>query len=85
MDETHHEFVETVNAIEAWLGSLPGQSYANVRQPLPQFPGLPGRIEAVADLRNLLAQGYLPVTAGGRTGLLVNSPRAVRGGFNFIF
>jgi type IV secretion system protein VirB4 len=25
--------VETVNAIEAWLGSLPGQTYANVRQP----------------------------------------------------
>ena len=25
--------VETVNAIEAWLGSLPGHLYANVRQP----------------------------------------------------
>ena len=25
--------VESVNAIEAWLGSLPGQVYANVRQP----------------------------------------------------
>ncbi|MET4608457.1 type IV secretion/conjugal transfer VirB4 family ATPase [Bradyrhizobium sp. JR4.1] len=25
--------VETVNAVEAWLGSLPGQTYANVRQP----------------------------------------------------
>jgi type IV secretion system protein TrbE len=25
--------VETVNAIEAWLGSLPGHVYANVRQP----------------------------------------------------
>ncbi|MBW8842272.1 MAG: conjugal transfer protein TrbE [Sphingomonadales bacterium] len=25
---------ETVNAVEAWLGSLPGQIYANVRQPL---------------------------------------------------
>lgn len=25
--------VETVNAIEAWLGSIPGQVYANVRQP----------------------------------------------------
>lgn len=25
---------ETVNALEAWLGSLPGQVYANVRQPL---------------------------------------------------
>ncbi len=24
---------ETINAIEAWLGSLPGQPYANVRQP----------------------------------------------------
>ena len=25
---------ETVNAVEAWLGSLPGHSYANVRQPI---------------------------------------------------
>ncbi|WP_407154784.1 conjugal transfer protein TrbE [Bradyrhizobium sp. STM 3557] len=25
--------IETVNAIEAWLGSLPGHGYANVRQP----------------------------------------------------
>jgi type IV secretory pathway VirB4 component len=24
---------ETLNAIEAWLGSLPGHVYANVRQP----------------------------------------------------
>lgn len=25
---------ETINAVESWLGSLPGQIYANVRQPL---------------------------------------------------
>jgi type IV secretion/conjugal transfer VirB4 family ATPase len=25
--------IESVNAIEAWLGSIPGQTYANVRQP----------------------------------------------------
>ena len=25
--------VETVNAVDAWLGGLPGQAYANVRQP----------------------------------------------------
>ena len=25
---------ESVNAVEAWLGSLPGHAYANVRQPL---------------------------------------------------
>ncbi|MDG4869943.1 conjugal transfer protein TrbE, partial [Guyparkeria sp. 1SP6A2] len=24
---------ETVNAVDAWLGSLPGHAYANVRQP----------------------------------------------------
>lgn len=26
--------IETVNAVEAWLGSLPGQTYPNVRRPL---------------------------------------------------
>lgn len=26
--------IETVNAVDAWLGSLPGHAYANVRQPL---------------------------------------------------
>jgi len=26
--------IETVNALEAWLGSLPGQTYPNVRRPL---------------------------------------------------
>jgi type IV secretory pathway VirB4 component len=25
--------LEGVNALEAWLGSVPGQAYANVRQP----------------------------------------------------
>ncbi|WP_024510702.1 conjugal transfer protein TrbE [Bradyrhizobium sp. ARR65] len=25
---------ETINAVEAWLGSLPGQAYANVRRPI---------------------------------------------------
>jgi hypothetical protein len=56
-----------------------------VRQPLPAIPGIPGRIEATADLRNMLAQGYLPLAAGGSTAMLVNSPRALRGGLNFIF
>lgn len=26
--------VEDVNAVEAWIGSLPGQAYADLRQPL---------------------------------------------------
>ncbi len=56
-----------------------------VRQPVPSFLGLPGRLEITADLRNLLSQGYLPVTAGGRQMLIVQAPQSVRGGLNFIF
>jgi Carboxypeptidase regulatory-like domain len=56
-----------------------------IRQPLPLFGGLGGRLEATAELRNLLAQGYLPVQAAGQKALLTNSPRAIRGGLAFIF
>jgi hypothetical protein len=57
-----------------------------VRQPLPSFFGIPGRVELTADLRNLLAQGYIPLGANeGRTILVVQSPRMLRGGLNFVF
>jgi hypothetical protein len=56
-----------------------------VRQPIPSFPGMPGRLEATAELRNGLGQGYLPVTEGGQHVLLIQSPRALRGGLSFIF
>jgi hypothetical protein len=57
-----------------------------LRQPLPGLSSLPGRLEASAELRNMLAQGYLPITAGdGRRLLLAHSPRAIRGGLSFIF
>ena len=56
-----------------------------VRQPIPTFFSLPWRMEATADLRNLLAQGYLPLSLGGQQLLLVQTPRSVRGGVNFIF
>jgi hypothetical protein len=57
-----------------------------LRQPLPQVPGMPWHIEASAEFRNMLAQGYLPMAlANGRQLLLVNSPRCVRGGLAFVF
>lgn len=57
-----------------------------VRQPLPRIAMLPWRMEATADLRNLLAQGYLSVnTAEGQKLLLVETPRSFRGGLSFIF
>ena len=57
-----------------------------IRQPLPSFPGIPGHFELTADLRNLFAQGYLPISGtGGQTLLIVQSPRALRGGLSFTF
>ena len=58
-----------------------------VRQPLPPMFGMPGHFEVTADLRNLSAQGYLPIASGtdSRNLLVVQSPRGVRGGLNFIF
>ena len=53
-------------------------------QPLPLIR-VPWRMEATADLRNLLAQGYLPLGGTGGRSVLTNSPRLVRGGLNFIF
>jgi hypothetical protein len=63
---------------------LPGLNLY-IRQPLPRVGMLP-RMEATADLRNLLAQGYIPLNmAGGQQILLVETPRSIRGGLSFIF
>ena len=57
-----------------------------IRQPMPAFPGVRGRLEATADLRNLLAEGYLPLaTAEGGRLLLLHTPRSLRGGVAFVF
>jgi len=62
------------------------EPYLNLlfRQPLPSF--FPGHVEALVDLRNLLAEGYVPVLGqDGHTVYLVQSARAVRGGLSFTF
>ncbi|HVV45876.1 MAG TPA: carboxypeptidase-like regulatory domain-containing protein [Bryobacteraceae bacterium] len=62
----------------------PGLNIA-IRQPIPFFSGV-GRIEATAEIRNILAQGYLPLAMmDGRQLLVVNTPRVFRGGLAFIF
>ena len=54
-----------------------------VRQPLPGFAR---RVEATADIRNMLAQGYLPVgMTNGQRLMLIETPRMFRGGLAFIF
>jgi hypothetical protein len=57
-----------------------------LRQPIPGVGILPGRLEASAEVRNALGQGYLPIaTPGGHKLLLIQSPRALRGGVSLIF
>jgi len=62
--------------------------YFNIflRQPLPHIHGMPLNMEAIIDLRNLLAQGYVPVMGpDGKTVYLMQSARSVRGGLAFSF
>jgi len=82
-----------------WTGDnrsiMAGNLYAaDSMQPLPGFnlyirqpiPGFRRHVEATADIRNMLAQGYLPMNAvGGQHVLLVQNPRSVRGGLSFTF
>jgi hypothetical protein len=69
------------------FNASPGSSdpYLNLflRQPLPTHGG---HIEAVIDLRNLLAQGYVPVLGqDGQTVYLVQAARSIRAGLTFSF
>jgi hypothetical protein len=57
-----------------------------IRQPLPSLAFLPARIEALADFRNLLAQGYVPVSRSGEETLqLTPAYRSFQGGFSVLF
>jgi hypothetical protein len=71
------------------FNASPGESepYLSIflRQPLP-VSFVPGHMEALLDLRNLLAQGYVPLLGqDGQTLYLVQSARSIRGGLAFSF
>jgi hypothetical protein len=56
------------------------------RQPIPGTGFFPNHVDVLIDVRNLLAQGYVPVMGqDGRTVYLVQSARSVRGGVAFTF
>jgi len=66
-------------------GPMPGLN-VYIRQPIPGLSFLPWRMEATADLSNMLAQGYLSLgMVNGQRVLLVETPRSFRGGLSFIF
>jgi hypothetical protein len=56
-----------------------------IRQPLPKCSSF-GHMEALIDVRNLLAEGYVPVFGqDGHTLYLMQAPRSIRGGLAFTF
>jgi hypothetical protein len=72
------------------FNASPGQTdpYLNlfIRQPLPTLGFLPAHMEAMIDIRNLLAQGYVPVVGqDGQIVYFVQSARSVRGGVTINF
>jgi hypothetical protein len=83
---TSGEALTPVDLFNASAGQTDPFFNVFVRQPLPHFHGMPGTMEAVIDVRNLLAQGYVPVIGpDGSTVFLVQSARSVRGGLAFTF
>jgi hypothetical protein len=57
-----------------------------IRQPIPRMGFLPAHMDALIDVRNLLAQGYVPVMGeDGQTVYFVQSARSVRGGVSISF
>ena len=57
-----------------------------IRQPIPRASGHLGRMEATLDLKNMMAQGYMPFTlTDGRRLLMMRTPRSLRGGLSFTF
>ena len=56
----------------------------SIHQPLPGF-GWRGRWEALADFRNMLAEGYVPVNGPTSQVVLVPVLRSFRGGVSFQF
>jgi Carboxypeptidase regulatory-like domain len=72
------------------FNASPGQSdpFLNlfIRQPVPTLGFLPAHMEMLVDLRNLLAQGYVPVMGqDGQTVYLVQAARSIRGGVTITF
>jgi hypothetical protein len=79
----------SVSVVDAFNAS-PGQAdpYLSIfiRQPLPGTSFIPGKMDALLDIRNLLAQGYVPaIGPDGHAVYIVQAARSLRGGLSFSF
>ena len=77
----------SLTAVDAFNKDLPGPYLSFlVRQPIHYHCILPNGMEALIDVRNLLAQGYHPLlTSDGSVLYFAEASRAVEGGLAFTF
>jgi hypothetical protein len=78
--------ISSVDAFNASPGQADPYLSLFIRQPIPGTSFIPAKMDALIDLRNLLAQGYVPVMGqDGRTIYMVQSARSLRAGLSFTF
>ena len=83
---TNGQALTPVDQFDASAGEAEPYLDVFVRQPIPQGHFIPAQMEALVDVRNLMAQGYVPVVGqDGQTIYLVQSARSIRGGVAFSF
>ena len=83
---TNGQALTPVDQFDASAGEAEPYLDVFIRQPIPQGHFIPAQMEALVDVRNLLAQGYVPVVGqDGQTIYLVQSARSIRGGVAFSF
>lgn len=79
----------TISPVDAFNAS-PGQTdpflSVFIRQRLPGASFIPAKMDALIDLRNMLAQGYVPIVGpDGRIVYLMQAARSLRAGVAFTF
>jgi hypothetical protein len=83
---TNGHALTPVDSFNAFPGQIDPFLNVILRQPIPRMGLLPAHMEALLDLHNLLAEGYVPVMGQDRrTVYLVQSARSVRGGVAITF
>ena len=78
---------DSVNAVDLFESGM-ADAYLSVflRQPLHKGRIFPGGVDAVIDVKNLLAQGYHPfLTTDGNTLFFAQVDRSIQGGLAFYF
>ncbi len=79
--------VSTLTGVDPFAAGIPDAYLGfSVRQPLHIHRADSGRVEAVLDVRNLLAQGYRPfLSQDGTTVYFTQEQRCIAGGVSFSF